>query len=266
MLDEAGFQWTASGGQVLRNSLSTAGHKAGASHDCEHRVYRFGGHPLACFFRDDGLSDLIGFSYSNWHAEDAVANLVHHLENIRLACKDRDDAVVAIILDGENAWEHFPENGYHFLDELYRRLAQHGQLKLSTFGDCLQVAAKNRTLDHVVAGSWVYGTLTTWVGHADKNRGWDMLADAKRAFDAATARGGLSAEIRDSGRTSARDLRRLGLVLVVWRRQSCRVGTRFRLAVPRASDPPVPDTAAGAAATICSMRSPTAAANPRSAV
>ncbi len=197
LFDEAGFQWTASGGQVLRNSLSAAGRKAGASHACEHRVYRFAGHPLACFFRDDGLSDLIGFSYSNWHAEDAVANLVHHLENIRVACKDREDAVVAIILDGENAWEHYPENGYHFLDELYRRLAQHRQLQLSTFSDCLQVAAKERTLNHVVAGSWVYGTLTTWIGHADKNRGWDMLADAKRAFDEATARGGLSAEIRD---------------------------------------------------------------------
>jgi alpha-amylase/alpha-mannosidase (GH57 family) len=34
----------------------------------------------------------------------------------------------------------------------------------------------------------VYGTFSTWIGDTDKNRGWDMLADAKRAFDSAAPR------------------------------------------------------------------------------
>ncbi len=73
---EQGFSWIASGGKVLHNS-----HDA-TSKSCSHRVYRFGEAEIDCFFRDDGLSDLIGFDYSDWHANDAVANLVGHMENI----------------------------------------------------------------------------------------------------------------------------------------------------------------------------------------
>jgi alpha-amylase/alpha-mannosidase (GH57 family) len=45
-----------------------------------------------------------------------------------------------------------------------------------------------------VAGSWVYGTFSTWIGDADKNRGWDLLCEAKQAFDTATTSGRLSDE------------------------------------------------------------------------
>jgi len=44
-----------------------------------------------------------------------------------------------------------------------------------------------------VAGSWVYGTFSTWIGDDDKNRAWDMLIEAKQAFDEAVA-SGLSGE------------------------------------------------------------------------
>lgn len=198
LLEEAGFRWTASGGQVLRNSLhaGAARQPSESNQACAHFGYRLEGHRLACFFRDDGLSDLIGFTYSSWHADDAVANLVHHLENIARSCKERDDAVVAIILDGENAWEHYPNNGHHFLEGLYRELAAHRSLRLTTFGACLDGGTPLRPLKHVVAGSWVYGTLTTWIGHGDKNRGWDMLGEAKRVYDEVMAAGILSADQR----------------------------------------------------------------------
>lgn len=198
LLAESGFQWTATGGQVLRNSKRADTGKDGfdQAHRCDHHAFALEGQPLACFFRDDGLSDLIGFTYATWHADDAVANLVHHLENIAKACKGRRDAVVAIILDGENAWEHYPENGYHFLDGLYRSLAQHRHLELTTFGACLARGVQPEPLRHLVAGSWVYGTLTTWVGHEDKNRGWDMLIDAKRAYDEVMSGSQLGADQR----------------------------------------------------------------------
>ena len=98
-----------------------------------YRSYRFGS-GIDCIFRDDGLSDLIGFTYSSWHAEDAVANLVGHMENIAAVCPDRDNCLITIILDGENAWEYYPENGYHFLRQLYTRLAEHPQLRLTHHG------------------------------------------------------------------------------------------------------------------------------------
>jgi alpha-amylase/alpha-mannosidase (GH57 family) len=172
----AGFVWCASGGGVLANSLA-AGHQTA---ECQHRPFEAGG--TACFFRDDGLSDLIGFTYCDWHADDAVANLIGHLETIGRHC-DRPDAVVAIVLDGENAWESYPHNGYEFLQALYRGLAQHADLRLTTFSDYLRDHPATERLREVVAGSWVYGTLSTWMGDADKNRAWDLLSIAKQHYD-----------------------------------------------------------------------------------
>ncbi|MCP5165302.1 MAG: glycoside hydrolase [Pseudomonadales bacterium] len=186
---EQGFSWVASGGKVLHNS-----HDA-SSRSCSHRVYRFGEVKLDCFFRDDGLSDLIGFDYSDWHANDAVANLVGHMENIARICPDRDDCLITIILDGENAWEYYPENGYYFLNQLYHSLAQHPHLRMSTFEQFLAEKSPQRAHEaKIVAGSWVYGTFSTWIGDADKNRGWDILVEAKRTFDEQLATGSLSAE------------------------------------------------------------------------
>jgi alpha-amylase/alpha-mannosidase (GH57 family) len=183
LLSEHGFAWTATGETVLSNSLHRLGHAPHAMKAAWlYTPYRLDGRSPACFFRDDGLSDLIGFSYSSWHADDAVADFVRHLEDVADTCREHPDRLVTIILDGENAWESYPENGYYFLGELYRRLAGHPRLALTTFSAHLARHAP-RPLPALVAGSWVYGTFSTWIGDADKNRGWDMLGDAKRVFD-----------------------------------------------------------------------------------
>jgi len=195
LLGKYGFAWAASGEAVLANSLRQQGH---ADHACKaawlYEPYAVGTSGIRCFFRDDGLSDLIGFTYANWHGDDAVNNLVHHLEQIAANCKGHPGHTVAIILDGENAWEHYPDNGYHFLTALYQRLVAHPSLNLSTFSACLEETAPRKTLPSVVAGSWVYGTLSTWIGDHDKNHGWDLLGEAKRAFDRAVASGRLTEE------------------------------------------------------------------------
>jgi alpha-amylase/alpha-mannosidase (GH57 family) len=199
LLDAAGLKWAASGEAVLRNSLGL-GSAIGADprKPWLHRAYRLEGQALRTFFRDDGLSDLIGFSYADWHADDAVGNLIHHLENIAAYCAGRPGSVVSIILDGENAWEHYPENGRHFLASLYRRLADHPGLELTTFAACCGDDTSTEPLPKMVAGSWVYGTFSTWIGDADKNRAWEMLIDAKRAYDTALATGRLTDDQADA--------------------------------------------------------------------
>jgi alpha-amylase/alpha-mannosidase (GH57 family) len=195
VLGEEGFRWAATGEAVLRHSLTRPDHAVSEKKESWlYQPYAINNTGLRTFFRDDGLSDLIGFTYASWHADDAVADLIGHLERIASACRDRPDAVVTIILDGENAWEHYPENGYYFLSALYRRLAERPTLQLTTFSECLSAPAE--PLQRMVAGSWVYGTFSTWVGDADKNRGWDMLTEAKRAFDTAAPR--LPAERREA--------------------------------------------------------------------
>lgn len=196
LLSGSGFRWAATGANVLRNSLDPGAGGTGAGASCLHRGYVLAGSDVACFFRDDGLSDLIGFTYADWHADDAVANLVHHLEQIAETCADQEDAVVSIILDGENAWEYYPDNGYHFLSALYQRLTQHPQLRMSTFSGFLDQPRGLAPLPRLVAGSWVYGTFSTWIGDADKNRAWDLLIAAKRCADEVLAEGGCTPEMR----------------------------------------------------------------------
>lgn len=189
MLSEFGFDWAATGGNVLHNSLRLSGID-GVS---PHHPFRASGTSIPCFFRDDGLSDLIGFEYSKWHADDAVADLIHHLEQIHKHDTSANK-VVSIIMDGENAWEYFPQNGYHFLSALYKRLSHHPVIQLTTFSECLDQPIKIKSLPNLMAGSWVYGTFSTWIGNVDKNRGWDMLGDAKWAFDKVVSTGRLTEE------------------------------------------------------------------------
>lgn len=187
LLTEAGFDWAASGGSVLLNSLRQTD---SGEHGSVHFPFEVNETGMTCFFRDDGLSDLIGFEYSKWHADDAVADLVQHLENI--ATQQTEDSVVSIIMDGENAWEYYPANGYHFIRGIYNKLTEHPYIELTTFSECLDSAIKVKSLTHLTAGSWVYGSFSTWIGDTDKNRGWDMLGDAKWCFDKIIASGRLT--------------------------------------------------------------------------
>ncbi|MBM4207165.1 MAG: glycoside hydrolase [Gammaproteobacteria bacterium] len=182
ILDGFGFKWAATGGSVLHNSLNLPDNE---KPNGLHYPFKLKNTNIACFFRDDGLSDLIGFEYSKWHADDAVGDLIKHLETI--ADNEPSDSIVSIIMDGENAWEYFPENGNYFLSALYQRLAAHPTIELTTFSECLKNKATVKPLNRLVAGSWVYGTFSTWIGDPDKNRGWDMLGDAKWAFDKAVS-------------------------------------------------------------------------------
>ena len=193
LISDMGIKWLASGETVLRNSLEKSAIEAD---DCIHSMYQYRDKNIACFFRDDGLSDAIGFKYSDWHADDAVANFIHNLEIIAEQCSNNPNAIVSIILDGENAWEHYPENGVYFLSALYEQLTQHESINLTTYSEFLASNTEHKSLTEIVAGSWVYGTFSTWIGEKDKNCAWDMLVDAKKTYDRVIKEGRLSKEQR----------------------------------------------------------------------
>ena len=193
LLDELGIRWTASGEGVWRNSCRASGYN-GEDESSKRSLfmpYQLPDSQVRLFFRDDGLSDLIGFKYSNWHARDAVGDFVQHLENIAVFLNhNAPQQVVSIILDGENAWEYYPKNGAYFLDALYTALTHSDQIKVTTFAQASQLPARH--LPTLCAGSWVYGSFSTWIGSTDKNRGWDYLVAAKQVFDSVMAAGTLT--------------------------------------------------------------------------
>ena len=174
----AGFAWAASSRSVLEATFNF--------HDSAVRepfsLYRDEATGVCCAFRDDGLSDRIGFEYQHWQPADAAGDFVRHLEAIA-AGPGRD--LVLIALDGENPWEYYPDEGVAFLDALYGALCDHGLLRPATMRDCVrELGASAVPLPPLRAGSWVHGELLTWIGHPEKNRAWEWLIDAKRRFDA----------------------------------------------------------------------------------
>ncbi len=201
-----GVQWAATGEGVLVNSLRRSNEHVPDKAEYLYRPYIVqddAGKKIHCFFRDDRLSDLIGFEYAKWYGRDAVANFVHELEGVLQRTPQHENPVVSVILDGENAWEFYHYNGYYFLSELYEALTEHPTIRMTTFEQYLQQCATGADtcavvgkLPQVVAGSWVYGNLSTWIGDHDKNRAWDLLCAAKQSYDLVMASDRLSEQER----------------------------------------------------------------------
>ena len=188
LMAEQGVKWAATGEGVLSNSLyksSDAG-EIPSRHDYLYQPYLVsnGKDEIVCFFRDDSLSDKIGFEYSKLHASEAVADFISSLEAIHTTNDSHDSRVVSVILDGENAWEYYPYNAFYFLSELYEALSSHPDIEMTTFSEIVAKTNKQFTaLPQIAAGSWVYGSFSTWIGSPDKNLGWDLLCDAKKKYD-----------------------------------------------------------------------------------
>jgi alpha-amylase/alpha-mannosidase (GH57 family) len=195
LLDEFDISWTASGEGVWRHSCE-ASHLNQHDIDSKRALYQplqHGSQNCALFFRDDGLSDMVGFQYKDWHPQDAANDFAHHMENIAYFLGDAvEEHVVSVILDGENAWEYYPDNAHHFLSKMYDKLSSHPRIQMTTFAGALKQGAVQRHLPILKSGSWVYGSFSTWIGETDKNRGWDLLVEAKQAFDKVVAHGTLT--------------------------------------------------------------------------
>lgn len=185
LLGESGIAWTASDEAVLLQSLSAGKRDFGEGDRARtvFRPWRLSGVPSPdIFFRDRILSDRIGFSYATWNPRDAAADFVARLLSIRAAAPEAE-LVVPVILDGENAWETYPDNGAPFLRALASALAAREDFEVVTPSEALsRLATPPGQLERVVSGSWVEGTLATWIGAAPKNRAWGLLHAAREAL------------------------------------------------------------------------------------
>jgi len=198
ILAQADIRWTASSESVLTNSLRSAGETLPERWQYIYRPWQTEPREFTCFFRDDRLSDLIGFEYAKWHSADAAAHFMGELESIAAHATADSTPLIAVILDGENCWEFYPYNGFYFLDAIYGKLESHPAVRPTTFtaavaqSDPARKRAAPRRLSRLTAGSWVHGDLTTWIGSPDKNHAWELLVAAKQSFDLVVASGRLT--------------------------------------------------------------------------
>lgn len=133
---------------------------------------------LVVFFRDTELSDRIGFNYSSMTAEKAVRDFITRLHEIQ-ELNDDGSAVITIALDGENAWEHYPNNGNDFRKLLYATLSSDTLLKMITPSEYLSHNKVEKTLDYLPTGSWSGGSLDTWIGEKEEDEAWERVAQAR---------------------------------------------------------------------------------------
>jgi len=186
---EAGIEWLATDEEVLKASLWRSGElREGSAFtpDRKYTPYRFEtpAGDVRLFFRDHLLSDMIGFTYSTYEGESAANDLISRLLLIRkMLPEDANRYVVPIILDGENAWEYYPSNGIDFLRAFYAKLADSPFLRAVTFSEYLDLGLEAPSLTRLQAGSWIYGTFSTWVGHQEKNRAWDLLGATRKKLE-----------------------------------------------------------------------------------
>jgi len=189
LVADAGFQWMATDEVILGRSRGMSFTRDGAGNveqpEALYRPYRLriAGRDIRCLFRDHVISDLIGFTYSSWAPEDAARDLVNRIVEAGRRFRQRtggEEATVAVILDGENAWEYFDANGRPFLRAFYRLLSEHPELQTVTMREATSDARE--TLDHLAPGSWAGGDFYIWIGHADDRKGWSELADARRVL------------------------------------------------------------------------------------
>ena len=183
-----GIRWIATDEEILANSLteSFAGTKEvnGLVRSGDlHKAYLIEREEasLTIFFRDHALSDQIGFVYSHWDPEKAAADFLEKLKAVEsnTAARKIDSPVVSVILDGENAWEYYPEDGHNFLRALYEAISAADWLETTTFSEFLNQEPELGRLQKLFPGSWINHNFAIWIGHPEDNKAWDLLSKAR---------------------------------------------------------------------------------------
>lgn len=181
LVRHAGFTWMATDEGVLARSLSHWDRQADL-----FRPYVAGlpGDDLAMVFRDREISDAFGFVYSKWTAESAIDDVLRRVtEHVERA--KNHEILISIILDGENPWEHYFDGGEQFLSGLYKAFSTTAldtvdrRVSTQTIGRALEQSPPTTRLSHLHSGSWINSDFKIWIGHAEDNRGWDMVRETR---------------------------------------------------------------------------------------
>ncbi len=196
LISDAGYKYIQTGEPVLAKSLGMSGDSFPRDSqglvidaDALYRPYYvtgpFGG-KLAVFFRDWRMSDLIGFTYSGMSGEDAAKDLVNRLLAIQKKFVDEGNTephIITIVVDGENAWENYENDGKEFLNTFYGMVANNPKLMTVTPTEYLSLFPEQRSLPELFQGAWFSANYDTWIGEAEEAQGWDYLLKVRKDLD-----------------------------------------------------------------------------------
>ncbi len=177
---DEGFRWFATDNGVLARTIH---HPGTPEVTYKPYLWRRDGREMKGLFRDHTLSDLIGFVYSRMGAREAAD---HFLNSIRANCAPilsaGRDALVPVILDGENAWEYFEKSGREFLRELYRGIDRDAKMNALTVSEALELMPAEE-IQHIFPASWINANFDIWIGAEEDNKAWEYLLRARETYD-----------------------------------------------------------------------------------
>lgn len=187
-----GIRWLATDETILKKSLAIQeglgrepARSLPAEKLCSPYIYRSPQGQISVFFRNQSLSNLISFVYSSWDEEKASDDFYRRLLAVNNSLKGgRRKHIISIIMDGENAWEYFPNGGEVFLPSLYQKIVSSHQFRPVTFSEFLSLSGEGsqNSLKHIAPGSWIDGNFSTWIGEPAKNEAWDCLSEARETL------------------------------------------------------------------------------------
>ena len=195
VLASEGVCWAASDEAVLLRSLPDGASRMRSLYR-PWRVDAGAGGEIRMLFRDRSLSDVIGFTYAKVSARHAARDFTAHLRAVGEAWKaDRQQgpATVGVILDGENAWEHYPASGHDFLGELYAALEASPEIETVTLSEAV-ADAPGPVIPRIHSGSWIEASYRIWIGHAEDRQAWTALGRAREQIEAAARLGQVDPE------------------------------------------------------------------------
>ena len=205
LIGDAGLDWAVSDEGLLSRALGPI-HRDGEGTvmrpEILYRPYRLPREQpsVDLVFRDARLSNLIGFDYQDVTAAEAASDLIERLRAIGRRQDEKSPLLVVIALDGENCWDSYEANGNPFLSALYGRLSAEPGLTTTTVSGFLDSFPTRTSMRGVQAGSWIDGTLATWVGDPEHNAAWDLLAAARLAVAEAERKPGPGVDIERARR------------------------------------------------------------------
>ncbi|MBC7259522.1 MAG: glycoside hydrolase [Chloroflexi bacterium] len=185
-----GIRWMASDEGVLARSLGKPGFNRNSAEvvtdadDLYRPYYVTSGDkpPVLMVFRDVVISDKVGFTYSGSSGKAAAQDFMNRLRNIASRLKEEGKPgphLVTVILDGENAWEYYPNDGKEFLHTLYQLLSEAKDIKTVTPSEYMKMYPDQRKIEKLWAGSWISADFTTWIGEEEENLAWDYLGKVR---------------------------------------------------------------------------------------
>lgn len=195
---DLGFQWFATDEGVLGRTLGIGFGRDGAGIPANAaRLYaplrvRRGGREICGLFRDHHISDLVGFVYSRMDQRAAAEDFHRRIrligERVPAEAAGGRPLTVSVILDGENAWEYYQQNGRLFLREFYRRVEHDPDIRALTVSEALAAAGEMETVSSVFPGSWINANFDIWIGHSEDVQAWHLLREAREFFAQAERR------------------------------------------------------------------------------